>query len=38
MWVGSPTAGAWSSSWWRPDHEFETDPAVGVRPTYSRAS
>ena len=22
---GSPTAGTWSSSQWRPDNEFETD-------------
>ena len=25
MCVGSPTAGTWSSSQWRPDDEFETD-------------
>ena len=25
MSVGSPTAGTWSSSQWRPDNEFETD-------------
>ena len=25
MCVGSPTAGTWSSSQWRPDNEFETD-------------
>src|ERR1700730_5421421 len=25
MCVGSPTAGTWSSSQWRPDYEFETD-------------
>ena len=25
MSVGFPTAGAWSSSQWRPDNEFETD-------------
>ena len=25
MSVGSPTAGTWSSSPWRPDNEFETD-------------
>jgi len=25
MCVGSPTAGTWSSSRWRPDDEFETD-------------
>ena len=25
MFVGSPTAGTWSSSQWRPDNEFETD-------------
>ena len=25
MSVGSPTAGTWSSSLWRPDNEFETD-------------
>ena len=25
MSVRSPTAGPWSSSQWRPDHEFETD-------------
>ena len=24
MCVGSPTAGTWSSSRWRPDNEFET--------------
>ena len=24
MSVGSPTAGTWSSSQWRPDNEFET--------------
>lgn len=24
MCVGSPTAGTWSSSQWRPDNEFET--------------
>ena len=27
MSVGSPTAGTWSSSPWRPDNEFETDKA-----------
>ena len=27
MCVGSPTAGTWSSSQWRPDNEFETDRA-----------
>ena len=27
MSVGSPTAGTWSSSQWRPDNEFETDTA-----------
>ena len=26
-----PTAGTWSSSQWRPDHEFETDRATGSR-------
>src|ERR1700680_1397111 len=25
MCAGSPTAGTWSSSQWRPDNEFETD-------------
>ena len=25
MSIGSPTAGTWSSSQWRPDNEFETD-------------
>ena len=25
MSVGSPTAGTWFSSQWRPDNEFETD-------------
>jgi hypothetical protein len=25
MCAGSPTAGTWSSSRWRPDNEFETD-------------
>ena len=25
MCVGSPIAGTWSSSQWRPDDEFETD-------------
>ena len=29
MSVGSPTAGTWSSSQWRPDNEFETDTVVG---------
>ena len=28
MSVGSPTAGTWSSSQWRPDNEFETDRCV----------
>ncbi len=28
MSVGSPTAGTWSSSQWRPDNEFETDSLV----------
>ena len=28
MSVGSPTAGTWSSSQWRPDNEFETDRPV----------
>ena len=28
MSVGSPTAGTWSSSQWRPDNEFETDSPV----------
>jgi hypothetical protein len=33
MCVGSPTAGTWSSSQWRPDDEFETDrwPETGHR-------
>lgn len=26
--VGSPVAGSWSSSWWRPDNECETDTIV----------
>ena len=30
MSVGSPTAGTWSSSQWRPDNEFETD----ILPTF----
>ena len=30
MSVGSPTAGTWSSSQWRPDNEFETDTDAGV--------
>ena len=30
MSVGSPTAGIWSSSQWRPDNEFETDRGVEV--------
>jgi predicted nucleotidyltransferase len=31
MCVGSPTAGTWSSSQWRPDDEFETDrPGVEI--------
>ena len=29
MSVGSPTAGTWSSSQWRPDNEFETDTVPG---------
>ena len=29
MSVRSPTAGPWSSSQWRPDHEFETDNRTG---------
>ena len=28
MSVGSPTAGTWSSSQWRPDNEFETDTGL----------
>ena len=28
MSVGFPTAGAWFSSQWRPDNEFETDRAL----------
>ena len=31
MSVGSPTAGTWSSSQWRPDNEFETDTMVPGR-------
>ena len=30
MSVGSPTAGTWSSSQWRPDNEFETDRVTGL--------
>ena len=30
MSVGSPTAGTWSSSQWRPDNEFETDTKYRV--------
>ena len=30
MSVGSPTAGTWSSSQWRPDNEFETDSGTGL--------
>ena len=35
MSVGSPTAGTWSSSQWRPDNEFETDtmPRSETRPS-----
>ena len=38
MSVGSPTAGTWSSSQWRPDNEFETDrhPVGGLPPTHAR--
>ena len=28
MSVGSPTAGSWSSSQWRPDNEFEKDECL----------
>ena len=31
MCVGSPTAGTWSSSQWRPDNEFETDRTTSRR-------
>ena len=30
MSVGSPTAGTWFSSQWRPDNEFETDRSTAV--------
>ena len=33
MSVGSPTAGTWSSSQWRPDNEFETDSVLLLAPT-----
>ena len=32
MSVGSPTAGTWSSSQWRPDNEFETDKLPPATP------
>ena len=32
MSVGSPTAGTWSSSQWRPDNEFETDRLHATTP------
>ena len=32
MSVGSPTAGTWSSSQWRPDNEFETDRVRPLAP------
>ena len=35
MSVGSPTAGTWSSSQWRPDNEFETDRSRPARPSIS---
>ena len=37
MSVGSPTAGTWSSSQWRPDNEFETDRR-GATPTARSSS
>jgi hypothetical protein len=39
MCVGSPTAGTWSSSQWRPDNEFETDRrlAIAIRPARTEA-
>ena len=36
MSVGSPTAGTWSSSPWRPDNEFETDREQPLAPTLFR--
>ena len=35
MSVGSPTAGTWSSSQWRPDNEFETDRIERWRRHYT---
>ena len=37
MSVGSPTAGTWSSSQWRPDNEFETDRPRSNQPVSTHS-